>query len=267
MMYPPTGLEDPISAIFDLSDRVADMAPTMRRMYRYTATVVVLFLVIMIVLLFVGLAANLFFALLALAAIVFGAIALSLLRETDRFYQVFLERHRSIKLLQDAEPSPKVPAGPTPVQRLARYLVQSNARLAAVVSAHPEYLRYRVNLDPQGSTLPFDLVLRTPSPMGSRVLGWGEPGFAVVARLGPENPTLSDLERFGADVAAYSRKTATRVVRAILVRVGGGSLPEPVYDYAVGHPLELRRGRVTLEVVSELPDGTYDFVPHVLGVP
>ncbi|HZY92244.1 MAG TPA: hypothetical protein VFG07_05685 [Thermoplasmata archaeon] len=266
-MYRPTGMEDPISAIFDLSDRVADMAPTMRRMYRYTATVVVLFLVIMIILLFVGLAANLFFALLALAAIVFGAIALSLLRETDRFYRTFLDRHRSIKLLQDAEPSPKVPAGPTPVQRLARYLTQSNPRVAALLSTRPESLRYRVALAAKGNTLPFDLVLSTPSSLGYRTLGWGDPGFAVVARVAPETLGLPDLERFGDDVRAFSRKLPARVVRTILLRVGGPPLPEAVYDYAVGHPLEVRGGRAALEIVTEQADGTYDFVPHVLGVP
>ncbi|HEV2428789.1 MAG TPA: hypothetical protein VGV64_02950, partial [Thermoplasmata archaeon] len=88
-MFAPPGVEDPISAIFDLSDRVADMAPTMRRMYRYTATVIVAFLLIMVFLLFVGLAQNVVYALLALVAIVFGFVALSLLRETDRFYRAF----------------------------------------------------------------------------------------------------------------------------------------------------------------------------------
>ena len=43
----PPGVEDPISAIFDLSDRVAQMAPVVRRMYRYTATILVFWIIIM----------------------------------------------------------------------------------------------------------------------------------------------------------------------------------------------------------------------------
>ena len=62
-----------------------------------------------------------------------------------------------------------------------------------------------------------------------------------------------------------------RLSRVILLRSGSVPLPEDVYEYAVGHPVTVpwgfRRERVTLEIISENPGGTYDFVPHVLGVP
>ncbi|MCI4348632.1 MAG: hypothetical protein L3J93_00200 [Thermoplasmata archaeon] len=266
-MYPPPGVEDPISAIFDLSDRVAAMAPTMRRMYRYTATVVVLFLLIMVILLFVGLASNLGFAVLALVAIVFGGLALSLLRETDRFYASYLQRHRAIKLLQDADPTPKIPKGRTPVERLARYLAQSNRRIGEFLQSHPEALRYRVRLGGQGTSHAFDLMILAPASLAHKWMRIGDPGFAVLARVGPDAPTITVVDPFGPELKLLFRRLPGRLTRAILLRVHPETIPESVYEYLVGHPVELPSGPVSLEIVSEQTDGTYDFVPHVLGIP
>ena len=266
-MYPPPGVEDPISAIFDLSDRVAEMAPTMRRMYRYTATVVVLFLAIMVILLFVGLADNLVFALMALIALIFGAIALSLLRETDRFYASYLGRHRAIKLLQEADPTPKIPAGRTTVERLGRYLAQSSLRVKALLDARPEALRYRVTLPVKGGDGGFDLAIVSPGSTLYRWTGWGDPGFAALARIAPETLTPVDIDRFAHDVRAVAKRLPARVARAILLRPKPGAVPEAVYDLAVGHPVEVPGGSVTVEIVTEQPNGTYDLVPHILGVP
>jgi hypothetical protein len=266
-MSAPRGVEDPISAIFELTDRASEMAPTIRRMSLYTATVIVLFLGIMVFLLLVGLSGNLAFAILALVAIVFGFVALSLLVETDRFYRSFSERYRRIKLLQDAEPAPKVPSGRTPMQRLVRYLAHSNPRIGGLLAERPEALRYRVRLAGSEAPIPFDVAIVAPASITYRWLRSGDPGFTVLARLAPDEPTVADLDRFAEDVAAASRKLPSQVRRAVLLRVHPVPISEPVHDFAVGHPIEVRGGRVAIEIVSEQPDGTYDLVPHVLGVP
>lgn len=266
-MYAPPGGEDPISALFELSNRAAEMGATVRKMYRYTATVVVLFLLIMVFLLFFGLATNLFFALLALLALVFGGIALSLLRETDRFYERFVQRHRAIKLLQDADPTPKVPAGRTPMERLGRYLAQSNSEIGGFLNEHPEALRYQVPAGGGASAAVFDLAIVRPGSASFRWLGMGSPGFAVVARAGPDAPTVADVDAFAREVRAAARRLPARLRRAILLRVHPVPIPEAVYEYAVGHPLDLPGGPVPIEIVSEEANGTYDLVPHVLGVP
>jgi hypothetical protein len=261
------GTEDPIAALFDLADRVSEMGPTIRRMYRYTATVIVIFLAIMVFLLFVSLAGNFAFALLALLAIVFGAIALSLLAETDRFYRGFSERHRRLKLLQDAEPTPKIPTGRTALQRLVRYLARSNRRVGDYLAAHPESLRYRARVGSGPSAGPFDVAIVAPAGVAYRWFGLGDPGFVVLARVAPDNPTLEDLERFAADVGAAAKQLPARVARAILLRLHPEPMAEPIYEYAVGHPLAVPGGTVAVEVISEQTDGTYDLVPHVIGVP
>jgi hypothetical protein len=262
-MFSPPGVEDPISALFDLSDRVAQMAPTVRRMYRYTAVVVVLFLVIMLVLLLITIRTNGFLAILAFIAIAVSVVALSLLRETDRFFRSFVLRHRSIRLLRDAEPRARIPEGRTPVERLARHLAQTNPKVEALVREHPDALRYRAEV----GNVPFDLLLVSPADRGYSVLRWGEPGFAIVARLAPESFGVAELERFAGELKGVASRLPGQLVRAILLRAHSTPIAEPVYEYAVGHPVDLRHGRVALEIITENADGSYDFVPHVLGVP
>ena len=269
-MLPP-GVEDPIAAAFDLSDRAAQMEPTIRRMYRYTATVLVLYLLIMVVLFLLALGRDPFLALLALGAIAVGVIALSLVRETDRFFRSFAQRHRVIRLFRDAEPAPKIPEGRTPVERLARYLATSNATLERWVREHPESLRFRVALPGGLARAPFDLVLTRPGSWSYRTFGLGYGGFTVLARVGPDAPTLYDLESFAAEVTAVAPALAGLPLRAILLRQHPVPLIEPAYDFAVGHPIPVRRGatvgRCTLEVIGENPDGTYELIPYVLGLP
>lgn len=264
----PPGLEDPISAIFELSDRAAEMAPAMRRMYRATAAVILLFLVLIVLLLFGALARNPLYAVVALAALVLGGIALTLLRDSDRFYRAYLRRHRSIKLLEATDAAPPIPQGPTAVQRLSRHLAQSNDRIGALLGLHPDAPRFRVDLTGDDPPLAFDLVILASPDRAYRWFRMGDPGFAVVARLGPAAPTRADLEAFARDVGRAARRLPAPVVRAILLRAADAApLSDEVYDYAVGHPAELRTGPVPLEILTESPDGTYDCVPFIVGVP
>lgn len=269
-MASPPGIEDPISALFDLSDRAAGMAPVVQRLYRYTAAILAVWFVIMVVLILIGLGSGGFLSLLALGGLVAGVIALGLLRETNRFFRDFVQRHRWIRLLQDADPTAKVPAGRTPVERLGRYLAQSNPVIEALLRSAPEALRYRVGIPAGGHEIPFDLVLVRPGSAFWRLTGWGEAGFAIVARQGPDSPTLDDLRRLENDAIAAGRSLGGQLSRVILLRTASGGIPDPVYEYAVGHPIPLggaRGPRATLEIITETPSGTYEFVPHVLGVP
>lgn len=265
------GVEDPVSAIFELSERAAAMGPVVRRLYRYTAVILVLWILIMAVVLLLSLASAGWLAVLALLGLGAGVIALGLLRQTDRFFTDFTRRYRWIQLVRDADPAQPVPEGRTPIERLTRHLAATNPRIEALLKSRPEAVEYRGGVTVGGTPVSFDLLLQAPAGALSRTFGWGSPGFAVLARVGPETPTLEDLQRLGADALAVAPQLTGRLARVILLRAGGPALAEPVYEYAIGHPIKVRWGReatpVCLEVVSEQPGGHYDLVPHVLGVP
>ena len=271
-MIPAPGAEDPIAGIFDLSDRVAEMAPLVRRLYRYTATILVLWIILMAIVLLLTLRPEtLFLSILAVLALIAGVIALGLLRRTDRFFRSFVQRHRAIRLLREAEPIVRIPEGRTPVERLARYLVSSNPAVERLVRETPAALQYRVTLPAGKREIPFDLAIVRPGSLWYRWIGRGDPGFAVLARLGPEAPARGDLGALEADALGVVPSLGAAPVRLILLRTKAVPLPEDVYEYAVGHPVYISRGlgrtRSTLEIITENADGTYDFVPQVLGVP
>jgi hypothetical protein len=267
----PQGVEDPISALFDLSDRAAAMAPVVRRLYRYTAAILVVWIAIMAILTLVGLAAAGWLSVLALIGLGAGVIALGLLRQTDRFFREFVQRHRWIHLVRDADPGAKIPEGRTPVERLGRYLVSTNPRIEAAVQAAPTALQYRASVKARGREVALDLVLTHPAGLWQRWTEGEESSFAVVARVCGAAVTLEDVKQLEADAVAAAPGLGARLARIILLRTEGGPLPEPVYEYAVGHPVLVPWGfsksRATLEIITEAEGGRYDFVPHVLGVP
>ncbi len=263
-----TPTEDPIAGLFELADRVTEVAPRIRRMFLYTAVVIMGFLAIVVFLLFVALRADLLFLGLALGAVVLGATSLVLLSETDRFYRTLSERHRRLKLLQFADPAPKIPPGRTSVRRLARYLAVTNPRVASLLAEHPEALKIRSRAGPDGASTEVAFSIASPAGRPYRWLRLGDPGFVVIARVGPEQPSVSDLERFGREATAVAGKIGGRLARAILLRPAARSLERDAYDYSVRQPLSIPGGPpVAVEVVSERPDGTYDLVPHVIGIP
>lgn len=265
------GVEDPISALFDLAERAAGMAPVVRRLYRYTAVILVLWIVIMAILILVGLGSAGWLSVLALIGLGAGVIALGLLRQTDRFFREFVERHQWIRQVREADPDVRIPEGRTPIERLARYLALSNPRIERRVAETPAAVRYRVSVRAGGREIPFDLIIESPSGAVARWFGGDDSGFAVVARLASGTPTLAEVRQLEADALTAAPVLAGRLARVILLRVPSGELPEEVYDYAVGHPVEVPWGfgrrRAALEIISERPDGSYDLVPRVLSVP
>lgn len=270
-MIPPPGVEDPISSIFDLSDRVAQMAPTVRRLYRYTATILVLWILIMAVVALSTFGSNILLAGLALIGLVIGGLGLSLLRQTDLFFRNFVQRHRAIRLVREADPVTRIPEGRTPVERLTRYLVEENPTVALAAGAKSDAVRYRISLPGRERSVPFDLVIERPGSWTWRMFGSGDPGFAIVARLAPAPVGLADLQQLESDVLETRAAFRGAPIRLILLRPQPAAIPEDAYEYAVGHPVLLggrfARHRASLEIITESPDGTYDFVPRVLGVP
>ena len=233
--------------------------------------ILVLWIIIMAIVTLFTFGSNFLIAGLAIVGFIVGVIALSLLRQTDAFFRGFVQRHRAIRLVREADPVVKIPEGRTPIERLTRYLVEENPTVARFVRDHSDAVRYRITVPGRGRSVPFDLVIERPGGWFARSLGTGEPGFAVVARIAATAVTLVDLQRLEADVVESLSAFRGAPLRLILLRPQPAPLPEDAYEYAVGHPVvlgsRLSRHRASLEVITENPDGTYDFAPRVLGVP
>ena len=108
-------VENPISAIFDLSEKVAKQAPVIKSMVRYASAFIIVWLIVSFFLILALLAQGIVFMfLIMLALFVVGFVALILLRRMNRFFRYYAARHRAIKAVRDMDPMVYVPRGKTP---------------------------------------------------------------------------------------------------------------------------------------------------------
>jgi hypothetical protein len=122
-------------------------------------------------------------------------------------------------------------------------------------------------------THPFDLSAITVSGLLHDWFKVGAPGCAVFVKTATQYPTMKEVIDFEAAVKDVCEKTGVAPTRAVwLVHSAAGPLSEDVYDYAVKKVIEVQTGLVfkdthacSLQIVTELSDGTYDFIPFVAG--
>jgi hypothetical protein len=263
-VYPSPPADDPIRGIFDLSDRAANAAPRLRGISRAATILLLATLAIVGYLLFTGLLGNLVSVTLGVVALAGGGAALLLLRENERYYEEYVERHRTLLRLQEADPAPPIPEGHGPAERLLAHLAASNPRVADALAADPRAARFRVQAHVGGSTRRFDLLLLAH---GRSRLGKGTAGFALVGRVAPGGIGPETVAAFVEDVNAIAPRLREPLVRAILLTPNGGSIAESAYAAAKRRPVALGPRTVPVELVAERTDGTYDLVPLLVDAP
>ena len=190
-----------------------------------------------------------------------GMVVLELLADLRRFLEYYGLRHRVIRSVRDEDPSVRIPAGNTPVERLLAHLAMRSPRFRAV---RREHVRVPASMRGfSGALHQFDALVGVPGSF------WGPPGFAVIVRTFPRPPTREDLEalkRAAEDACAALKTPPARVIG--LWREGKDqAVDRAAYEYVTSEVVNYERlgarHRCSLEVISESPDGTYDFVPFI----
>lgn len=263
-MYPSSAADDPIHGIFDLSDRAATVAPRLLWMSRVTSLAVLATSVVVGYLLFTTLLDSRLTLILGLLAVAGGGASLLLLRENERLYREYVERHRTLLRLQEADPSPPIPQGTGPAERLLTHLRETNPRIEQALREDPRAARFRVQAHIHGALRRLDLLLLS-HPRGR--LGHREPGFAVIARVADGAVEPSTVEQFASEVEAFAPRLGEPLARAILLSPKGGSVADSAYETAKAHSLRIGRRKIPVEIVSERADGTYDLVPLLVEAP
>jgi hypothetical protein len=263
-VYPTPPADDPIHGIFDLADRAAAAAPRLLRISRATTILLAATLGIVAYLLFAVFATNLLSVILGVLTLAGGGVAILLMRENERFYGEYVERHRTILRLQDADPTPPVPEGRGPADRLLLHLRSTNARIERAVSRDPKVARFRVQASVGGSTRAFDLLLLAPHQRWSSGDG---AGFAVLARVASSGIEADNVIQFAQDLAAVAPRLKEPLARAILLAPRGKSISVAAYEAARSKPIAAGGRAVPLELIAERPDGTYDLVPLLVDAP
>jgi hypothetical protein len=266
-------VENPISAVIDLGEEVSARLPEFRRMTLYALVFIGFFLVLLFFLILAGIVILLTqdgpgLLIASLVFFIIGILAFQKLRRSRDFFRYYEARHRAIRAVREEEVV-RVPPGPDPESRLIAYLATRDPGFARAVSEG----RVQRNAAVQGKrgAPSFAISAVRASDIWHDLFKMGDAGCAVFARTSTRYPTLKEVMEFEAAVKDVCEKMSVAPTRAAwLVHSASEPLSEDVYDYVVKKVIEVDRGFITkdihvcsLQVVTELSDGTYDFIPFV----
>lgn len=204
---------------------------------------------------------------------ILGIVLLNLIHEIRTFFDYYWIRFRVIKSVRDEDPVRYVPKGETSVQRVLGFLTQRNPDLMRDFSV-PGAVMIPAILKGRGQFFyQFDAYASRRSGSLWRVLKLGYPGYAIYIKSFAQKPRLQDLTALkGAveEITAFTKLPPRRVI-ALWTRKSEETLDDDAYDFLTGEAGVVVGGvslmNCSLELISENPDGTYDFIPYVSDVP
>ncbi|MEE8199115.1 MAG: hypothetical protein V3R48_05315 [Thermoplasmata archaeon] len=203
------------------------------------------------------------------ALFVLGIVILNLMKDLRAFFSYFALRHRAIRSVREEDPVVYVPKGDDAVQRLLTYFserhpeVRQQAQKGRVQT--PALLRGR-----SGLVYSFDgFIHGAPSALW-KPFGLGETGYAIFIKAFTEAPIAKDLQalkRAVEDVSQVLKVPPTRVIALWTPPGEPDALSDEAYEILTNEVVTYRRAgtdyRCSLELITESPDGTYDFIPFV----
>ncbi|HEV8594346.1 MAG TPA: hypothetical protein VGR51_02335 [Thermoplasmata archaeon] len=200
-----------------------------------------------------------------------GMVILDLIQDVRSFFNYYALRYRVIRAVREADPVVLVPQGATPVDRLLTLLGQRSEIVAGIL-ANREHVRVPAILTGRtGVAYQFDAFLTWPAGTLAP-FGVGDRGTAVYVKAFDHAPTRADLEalrRAVQDVTGAVRLPPGRVI-ALWKTDGSAEIPEETYAFLTTEvvPVVLPGGAhaCSIELVTEMTDGTYDFIPLIVDL-
>lgn len=204
---------------------------------------------------------------------ILGILLLNLVHEIGSFFDYYWVRYRVIKSVRDEDPVMYVPKGENSVQRVLSFLAQRSPGLSRDFSIPGTVMTPAILRGKDGFFYQFDAYASRPSGSFWKLLRVGYPGYAIYIKQFAEKPRPQDfvaLKRAVEEITADTKLPPRRVI-ALWTRKGEESLDDDAYDFLTTEAGLIKSGvslmNCSLELISENPDGTYDFIPYVSDVP
>ncbi len=198
-----------------------------------------------------------------------GMVILDLVRSARSFFDYYALRYRVVRAVREADPVVLVPQGATPVDRLLALLGQRSEAVAGMLAQPQNVRKPAIVTGRSGVAYQFDALLMWPSGTLAP-FGIGPGGGAVFVKGFERAPTRMDLEalrRAVEDVSPAIRLPPSRVI-ALWKSEGTAEIPEETYAFLTNEVVHASVGGRTracsMELVTEMPDGTYDFIPLIV---
>ena len=260
-------VENPISAMFDLSEDVAQQAPNIRSLVHYASAFIAIWLFINVLLglvfLFTG---QLFLFLVMLVLFIMGVTSLILISRINRFFKYFVARQRAITAVRQMDPMVYAPKGNNVTERLVTYF---RASIPAFQHKEVEIAMPGIVTGLHGMEYNFDAYIKEPASGAWKSMGLGAHGFSVFIKAFNAPPTVQDLQALKKAVEDVSHRTGIPPVRVIALweRAEDQIISDAAYNFVMNNFIDVkhksRKLSCAMEIVSET-DGSYDFIPYIV---
>ncbi|MDG6224166.1 MAG: hypothetical protein QCI82_01490 [Candidatus Thermoplasmatota archaeon] len=269
------GVEDPISGTFNLAEEIIDNSDRILFLSKF-ALYFVWFSVVLYLLLFLATlsSGNWFLVLILLSLLVTGIITARLLTHLRRFLKTAAFRYSAIKAMREGPPGHSIPKGKNMTERFLNYLKKNNLTFKRMISRRPEIIRkdsYAVGKS--GKRHHFSAFILNKASFFSKLFRIGYPGYSIFIREYRRSPSSEDLKAIISDLEDITSRSKIYPGRVCLLYKAGGSfngIDEKLYDKLVEGRIYLKakkEKRMNVQVVVELPNGRYEFIPYVPELP
>ncbi len=212
---------------------------------------------------------NLIIGILLTGLFVLGVILLNLISELNNFFEYYVLRHRAIKSVREEDPVVYIPEGKSSVDRLLHYLSSKNPQLRESQRKADFIQKPAILKGDSGILYSFDCYVQSSPSALWKLFGTGNAGYALYMKNFEDRPELKDLialKKAVEDVSNESRIPPSRVI-ALWKLSKDESIDDDVYGFLTGEVIEFNpRGSAfncSMELITEKPDDTYDFIPFV----
>ncbi|UCH89185.1 MAG: hypothetical protein JSV49_00620 [Thermoplasmata archaeon] len=266
------GMENPLSAIFDLADDVSVHSRYVKGMVWYAIIFMIFWMFFNLILVLQTLnQGNLGLFTLLLGILISGFLAIWLIMRTHIFFKYFTHRYTGIKTVRDSEQPVPIPKGATVEDRYLKYLQKTHPPLEKLLKRTPGVLKRPASLtDKSGNRYEFDIYLSLPPSTSWKLFRMGGPGYGLFIKRNKGKPKLADildLKKSVQNIAEAHDIVPSRVV--LLNKFPGhyNGLSDDLYSFLVREEFKINlRGKTfypVIQVVGETAEGYYDFTPLV----
>ena len=204
-----------------------------------------------------------------LSVFIAGLVTIWLLGSIRSFLKKASFRFSAIQTMRDGPPFHKIPKGRRKTERFLKYLNKENKAFASLVYKKPDLLRKDAYISGKKKHHHFDAYLIKKPTFMHGLHKRGNPGYALFIREYKRAPTELNIKKMVkelTDIYQGTRIYPNRVVMIFKAGSGYRGLEDEAYDRLVDEkikiPGQLKR-HVNFQVVAELPEGTYEFVPFI----
>lgn len=264
------GIEDPISGTFKLAEEVSLKADKIMFKSIFSLYFVWFSLLISGLLMLTFLInGNFPLFLIFLSVFAAGLVTVWLLGSIRSFLKKASFRFSAIQTMRDGPPFYKIPKGKNKTERFLTYLNKENKAFASLVYKKPDLLRKDAYISGRKKHHHFDAFLIKKPTFLHSIHKRGNPGYAFFLREYKKTPTEKNIKKMVRELTDLYQRTKIYPNRVVMIfKAGGGyrGLEDDAYDWLVEEkikiPGQLKR-HVNIQVVAELPEGTYEFVPFI----